>query len=379
MSFFKKPGSVITIKLFALLIPLQTIFLLFTGLIRGMKKMAVIAVAKDILMWVVKILSVLVIVLMGLPVEYTAAAFYFAFLVSTLYYYDRFKKGDLYPPVKESVSVGSARKEFFKFSLPLILSNLVQVLRKRTDVLIIAFFLPAAAVGLYYAALPFAMILTVFLFSINRIIMPVVTETISSGDTAAARELFKDFAVLSFQMTLPVFLFIFFFSEDIIRIVYGSKFEGAGELLRILMLGFFLNAVSGSYGEFFKAFNKSLLFFYISASGSAVNIGLMILLIPRWGIHGAAWATTLTLVFMVLAGLSLSSFVLKLNPFNRNYWTALALGTLFFLALFYADKILQPQLLLKFFIFLLLAGIYLFGVITFSGFFKFYDYLKKRR
>lgn len=376
LKIFKDPGAEGIIRVFALLVPIQTFFMLSTGLARGLKKMAAIAIARDIIMWTVKIAGAAVIVYCGFTVEYVAAVFFAAFLVAGTYYYRTFNKEELAARLRASRPVRAARDEFLKFSSLLIFSNLIQLLRKRTDILLIGFFLPAASVGLYYAVLPFAMTLTIFLFSINRIIMPVVSELVSSGETENTRRLFKEFAVFCFQLTLPIFLFIFFFSDTIVHIVYGEKFAGAGSLLGILSIGFFLNAASGSYGEFFKAFNKPQLYFYINTAGSVLNVFLLALFTAKWGITGAAWATTATLSFIVVAGLLVSHLALKLNPFNRNYWLTLAAGVVFFSVIAFLHG--KLQLHLGFPLFLLMTGIYFAFIAKTANFLSFFSYLKKR-
>jgi O-antigen/teichoic acid export membrane protein len=289
--------------------------------------MGMIAIVNDIMLWLLKTLLVLMLILFKLPVEYMTAVFFGAHVITNIYLYMKFKQEPLYREI-QIPGPGSkpARKELFLFSLPLIFSNLFSILRKRTDVLIIGIFFTTTEVGLYYAAYPFAAILTLFLFSINKIIMPVASEIIGSGDFKRAQVLFKDFALLSFQLTLPVFIMVFFFADDIILFVYGSAFSPAAILLKILSIGFFVNAISGSFGEFFQAFGKTRLVFYLSFVGGPLNIILMAVLVPIYGLSGAALSTSLVLISMVLLGVILAQSVLKLNPFSRRYAFMLALS-----------------------------------------------------
>lgn len=373
--FFKNPATEGILRLFSIVIPFQAFFIFSTGVMRGMKKMASIAIGKDILTWGVKILAALVVISMALPVEYIAAAFYCALPLSVLYFFYIFKKDALYREIKQVKPRKGARLEFFKFSMPLIFSNLAQLLRKQTDVLVIGFFLPASAVGLYYAALPFAMTLTLFLFSINRILLPVASEIIGQGEIKYARQLFKDFALLSFQMTLPLFLFIFIFADDIILIVYGKEFIQAGLLLKILCAGFFINSISGSFGEFFKAFNKSYLVLYLSLGGGLLNILLMLFLVPKWGIKGAALSATLSLVFMVLLGLVLSQLILKINPFGTRYFIMIAAAVLGCILFSVIENYFNRLLLLA--LFLVFASVY--GLFIFKSNAFFVGLLKAKR
>jgi O-antigen/teichoic acid export membrane protein len=343
------------IKLFSLLIPIYAFFIFLTGVMRGLKEMAAIAIARNLLMWGVNILVALAIAFLGLPVAYFALSFLLALIVSIFYFIKKIKQDPFYLQLKKVTPVKGARKELIIYSLPLTLTNIFYVLRDRTDILIIAAFLSSGEVGLYYAAYPFAMILTIVLYSINRIINPIVSEALAEGDTPTTKKIFKDFAVLSFQATLPLFLFVFFFAEKIIVFAYGNSYIDAATLLRILSVGYFFNVITGPFGEFLRAFNKTKFVFYISALGGISNIAMMIWLIPRYGITGAAYAALSSLILMVLLGLCFCQWVLNINPFNLAYLKTTVIGVSYFALLLLSEKLMDfPFFAVSFFAMLII-------------------------
>lgn len=329
------------IQLFSVLIPFHALFLFFTGVMRGLKKMAVITLTRNIFWWGSNILMVGVIALLKLDLSYFTLGFFLALLLALSYYLVKFRRDELYMRLKEVPPEQGAGKELMVFSFPLTLTSLFQLFRDRTDILIIAAFLPAASIGHYYAAYPFAMILTVVLFSINRIINPVVSETVGEGNIILTKKIFKDFAVLSFQLTLPMFLFIFFFAEKIVIFAYGRSFVEAAVLLKILSAGYFLNAATGPFGEFLRAFDKTKFVFYISACGGVSNVVMMLLLIPLYGVKGAAFAALFSLVVMVLLGLAFCQKILKINPFNMSYFKTTLIGVAYFCLLMLLEHYLD--------------------------------------
>ncbi len=356
-SLLKKNNTAEIIKFFAMIIPFQVIYIFLLGVFRGLKKMGPITIANNIILWSAKICFFLLLVLLKLPVEYTAFVFFISVLLSIGYLLLKIKNDELLKHITQSSVRQKARTEFLEFSLPLTLSNIFTVLRKRTDILIVGIFLSTSDVGYYYAALPFAMLLTLFLFSINRILMPVASEAAGSGDVSKAGRLYKDFTLLCFQLTLPVFLLIYFFSGEIIHIVYGAGYGPAGSLLKILSIGFFINAITGSFGEYFKVFGKTRLNFYLSLLGGFLNVGFMILLVPAYGVKGAAISTSLVLLMMVLLGLVLCQRVLKINPFGKNYYMMMALTAAIFL--FFLEFTMAMPSLHRLGIFVCFLSIYL--------------------
>jgi O-antigen/teichoic acid export membrane protein len=94
---------------------------------------------------------------------------------------------------------------------------------------------------------------------------------------------------------IPLFLGIMFFGKFLLSI-FGEGFEHSLSVLRILCFGQIINALCGPVmyllnmtGNEKKARNTMIY-------AAIINISANILLIPIFGLKGAAWATSITMI-----------------------------------------------------------------------------------
>jgi O-antigen/teichoic acid export membrane protein len=79
----------------------------------------------------------------------------------------------------------------------------------------------------------------------------------------------------------------------VIRLVFGSAFAGAVPLLAVLMLATIAAAIFSSLAPLLTAAGAMWTITAVAAMSAGVNVGMNLVLIPRFGITGAAAATAL--------------------------------------------------------------------------------------
>ncbi|MCK4966773.1 polysaccharide biosynthesis C-terminal domain-containing protein, partial [bacterium] len=106
--------------------------------------------------------------------------------------------------------------------------------------------------------------------------------------------------------------------DDIVRGLhfFGPEYWDGVKIVPVVMLayvfyGLYVNLIVGIYIK-----KKSIYLPYITGAGALVNIGLNILLIPVWGIMGAAVAAAVS--YFIMAGLMFAS-VHKIYPIQYEY------------------------------------------------------------
>jgi O-antigen/teichoic acid export membrane protein len=88
------------------------------------------------------------------------------------------------------------------------------------------------------------------------------------------------------------------FASPLIGLVYGSQYDGAAGIFRVLIWLIPLALVSGHYRYALIAADKQRLEFLTAACGAALNILLNLALIPSYGASGAAWALLISEAFI---------------------------------------------------------------------------------
>ena len=76
--------------------------------------------------------------------------------------------------------------------------------------------------------------------------------------------------------------------------LYGEKFLRAYVVFLILLPGLFGDIISRTIGSWLKGTGRPMLLSYVSASSLSVNVVLNCILIPYWGIYGAAFASAIS-------------------------------------------------------------------------------------
>ena len=318
------------IMFFVLVVPFEVIFDFSLGVLRGMKDMKMMALFNNIILWVVRLLLLGLIIMTGWDVKCMVLPYLASYLVaSSLSWTYIIKRHSI--PGRALYSSGSSdpslRKELLTFSLPLVFSTITTMFRKRFDVILVGFFLTATQAGLYYAALPLAMLMTIFLFSINRIAMPIASGLFGEESEKEMAYVYKAIARWSLMVTLPLFFVLFLYPERLISIFFGKEFLEASNALRILSVGFFFNAISGSFGDYLQSYNRTKSILVISVIGTSLNLALMVALIPKFGIEGAAIALAGSLAYMCLLGVLYMHHYKKVLPFSKEYFLTLVIGT----------------------------------------------------
>lgn len=168
----------------------------------------------------------------------------------------------------------------------------------RVDILMVQAFLGNTEAGIYSIAASLVDILNIVSSTIGLLLYP---ETIKTKDYAQRRRLFSSVIQKVFWAMLAILIAVYFLSDFLIGTFYGQAYIRAVPLFQILLPGMLFWAMSGLFATYFAAY-KIYSFSIIAASCAlAVNLVLNSVLIPVWGISGAAIASTIsyTLAFVI--------------------------------------------------------------------------------
>jgi O-antigen/teichoic acid export membrane protein len=150
-------------------------------------------------------------------------------------------------------------------------------------------------VGYYTTAVKLVKIFLIGLLAIGTVLMPRISFLVSTGkQEEAGKQLQKnlEFLVVS---GLPVSIGLLALAPETIRVVVGDKFIPATTLIRILSFIPFVIALGNLYCfQILVPFKKEKNLLLLVSMGCLLSIGLNLLLIPRMGASGSAWANIIT-------------------------------------------------------------------------------------
>ncbi|WP_394673359.1 flippase [Limnobacter sp.] len=209
------------------------------------------------------------------------------------------------------------RDSFFgllKMAWPLTLAMMATMLYMRTDQVMLASMLGQQAVGIYSASVRLTEIWYVLPSIVVSSVFPrILLEMRSNLDRAnrATDLLLFGFAVVSLLVAAAVSIF----SINIVSSLFGLDYLEAAPVLSIHIWSS-LFVFSGLLSSRWLVAMSMQQFVLIStALGAIVNIGLNYLLIPLYGVAGAAWAT-------LIAQLVSSVLINACHPVSRRFFIA---------------------------------------------------------
>lgn len=100
--------------------------------------------------------------------------------------------------------------------------------------------------------------------------------------------------VLTGVLGLAVALILYFGAHQILRLIYGPLFGPAEALLRVLTLAVPLELISALLGVTLVSRKHDVAVANGVTVAAIVNIGLNLVLVPRYGALGAAWVTVIS-------------------------------------------------------------------------------------
>ena len=207
--------------------------------------------------------------------------------------------GFIYFYLKQNLSIGkwSFDKELAKSLLsdswPLILSSMVIAIYLRIDQVMIKEIIDSEAVGQYAAALRLSESWYFIPMIISASLFPAIIQAKKISLQLYYSRLQKIFDLM-FWIAIFIAIPITFFSEDIIDLLYGDKYDMASEVLIIHIWTGLIIFLGVPRSKWFISENLVKYSFYTSLFGVFINIILNYFLIPAYGIYGAAYATLIS-------------------------------------------------------------------------------------
>jgi O-antigen/teichoic acid export membrane protein len=243
------------------------------------------------------------------------AALVITFIGATIYAIKKLPQPIVFTDREANATI---RKELLFFSMPLWGMAIFSMVILWVDTLMLGYFKTPEVVGLYSAAYPLAQSISQPPFGLMLIYTPIVTGLYSQNLMADLRRSYTIVTKWLALIIMPAFLVLCLYPEYVLSLLFGSAYVSAAPALRILSLGFILNALPGPNVATLIALGKSRFIMWATLAAALVNISLNIALIPPLGIIGAAIAsaTSLTL-FSVINSVKLYASH-RVQPLSKN-------------------------------------------------------------
>jgi O-antigen/teichoic acid export membrane protein len=305
-------------------VPFLSVSNVLAGTARGFHRMGVAAFGENVVQSVVR-LGLLAVVFLVAELDATTAVVVFGIsdVAATITMITLLNR--LFPLDPRGQPVRRDVREVFRFALPLWLSGMLRQFRRNIEALLLGATGSAANVGVFAVVNKVNLVGHVWLLSILVAVKPTMAQLHDRGDRTELARVYKGTTRWSLYLALPCVIVMVLYREPILA-AFGASFTAGSTALVILAMAELVNAGTGTCGPMIDMTGHTRLKLANSVLWTGLLIGSGIVLIPRWGVVGAATASLIAIATVNLLTVVEVWALEGLVPVDRTIWKPLVAG-----------------------------------------------------
>lgn len=178
-------------------------------------------------------------------------------------------------------------KPLADYCAPLSLSNLVNVIAARADLILLGLLLSSGEVGIYALCLQASACLAIVLQGIELIYTARFSQHIGDGNASALKRDYQAACRISCLLALPLLILLMTQSHWLLSLL-GQDYQRGAWMLGMLALAQGFNLATGSANAILLMQGKTRIVLFNSLGFAALTITLLTILTPTYGLNGAA-------------------------------------------------------------------------------------------
>lgn len=259
-----------------------------------------------------------------------------------------------------------------KYSWPLSLALILHTTLSWFDSLVLGYFKSASEVGIYNLALSIAGLISLPSLVGSSVLLPIFSELHEKKDNKLINLIYStSFKWLSI-LSLPILFVIIAYPSLVLNIVGGTEFLTGNKPLALLSFAFLISTVIIPSTIVLLAAGKTKFLLMNTAIAVVINLILNLILIPMYGMMGAAFSFFVTAFFVNILRLIEVKKLLQMQPFNWKYIRLLLVFFIAGIASFYSTRYLSINQYYTLFV-----SFAIFSIISFILFFVLRCYSKE--
>ncbi len=336
VSVFKQPKLLPVIRILALSLPFYACLLISSAVFTVFRELKYNLGISVLLHRLLRLIATVVFFLMGLrlfgAVWAVVVANVFCLIASGYFLLKKL------PTLFSKIEFGHQTGPLFNYSITIFALVFLFILFVRIDRLMIGYFLGMEKVGIYHVAANLSLQMGIFLSAFIGIFSSFVVEVHNNKQQKQLDQIYKTTTRWAFTLTLPLFLIMVSYPENIMAL-FGKDFVQGSQVLVILSISSFINISVGPTANLITMTGYQKIELANGICALLMNIFLNILLIKLYGIMGAAIATCISITAVQLIKLVQIKLLLKVFPYDMTFIKPLLIGVIIFLAINLVDNL----------------------------------------
>ena len=194
----------------------------------------------------------------------------------------------------------------------IIFTSMSVLLYTQADIWIIGMYMPTEIVGIYGISSKLVLLVYFPMLAFAAIVPPLISSIYVSGNAEELEKMVGESTRWILSLAMPIILILLFEGKLLLEHAYGPEFAAGYTVLLILIAGQVIKAFAGLTGVILQMTGGHKVYMKVNIVWGIINIVLNILLVPRYGMIGAAAATAFSLsmidiicIFIIYKRLSL--------------------------------------------------------------------------
>jgi len=299
-SMYNKPDVELSIKIAALAIPFLSILDISGSFFKGEKKTNTFGVYFHLLKFLIPFILLAAFYLLSYTlIEAPIIAYLIGlFITSTI----------IFTHILTTLGKGgTAKNKEFSFryvileSYPMMISSAIVMIMGWSDVFILGFYVSEEKIGVYSTAIKLATLVAFVYNAIATILTPKIASFYYNNQLKELKETVAFSAKAMFICGIPIFVFIFIFSEYLLGL-FGQEYVIGKNVLRILLIAQLTNVLTGAVGPMMQMTGKQKKLQNFILISLIFNIILSLVLVNFYGLEGVAIASAFGMILWNILG-----------------------------------------------------------------------------
>lgn len=320
---FHKPEATTPLRIMSIFVPFFALESVLLAATQSFKEMKYKAYIESILNPALRIILIVPAFFLHERLLYIMSAYVLSYLVCAYLSYLALRRS---VPVRlQAYPARTDYRELLQYSYPLFAFTLLTFLGLYCDSLFVAHFRDSAEMGMYSVCIRLIFVTSFILPVINQVFAPLISELFRREKLAEVNHNFKFFTLWAVQIYVPVIL-IFLIAPGRILQLFGEGFRVAAPCLVILMVGQFVNNLTGPVGLVLTMAGWTRLQLWNAVAIVGLQSAIAFLLVPKLGMIGAAMANGAAAVIINLVRVHQVWNRLQMHPFSIDLLKPLLAG-----------------------------------------------------
>lgn len=206
--------------------------------------------------------------------------------------------------VRATVPPGPSQYEFgtwFTAATPIVFTLASELLLQNTDIIVIARTLSPTEAGIYFAAAKTMALIMFVHYAVGSAMAHKFAALQARGDKAGLEAHVRDAVNWTFWPSLAGAAFILALGKPLLWL-FGPQFETGYPVMAILVVGFLFRSSMGPAEHLLNMLGHQRLCAFVMCTAALLNVALNLMLVPKFGIIGAAVATATSLITVATLG-----------------------------------------------------------------------------